>query len=102
SERNIVHFKHRSGADLVVAATHDMYGGFGLLQLAGTERAVQTASEDTYYAFKSQLEAFIAYLRTGIRPFAHEETVELMKMIIAGIRSREQGGQEIHLDEIRE
>ncbi|WP_010268985.1 Gfo/Idh/MocA family oxidoreductase [Paenibacillus senegalensis] len=102
SERNIVHFKHRSGADLIVVAADDMYGGFGLLQLAGTKGFVQTATKDTYYAFKHQLEAFIAYLRTGIRPFAHEETVELMKMIIAGLRSREQGGKEIHLEDIRE
>lgn len=102
SERNIVHFKHRNGADLIAAATADMYGGFGLLQLAGTKAGVQAASADTYYAFKQQLAAFIAYLRTGIRPFPHEETVELMKMIIAGIRSRELGGKEVRLAEIKE
>jgi hypothetical protein len=31
---------------------------------------------------------------------AFEETTELMKLVIAGIRSREQGGQEIFLKDI--
>jgi predicted dehydrogenase len=99
-DRNVVHLKHRRGLDAVVVATADMNGGFGVLQLCGTAGHVQTASGDTFYAFKSQLEAFIRYLRTGQRPFPFEETSELMKLVIAGIRSREQGGQEIFLKDI--
>ena len=100
SDRNIVHLKHRRGVDVVVAATTDMYGGFGLLQLCGTAGHAQTALSDTFFAFKSQLEAFIRYLRTGARPFPFEETTELMKLVIAGIRSREQNGREILLEDI--
>lgn len=101
ADRNIVHFKHRCGADVIVAATSDMYGAFGVLQLCGTQGHVQLASSDTFYAFKSQLQAFINYLRTGIRPFPFAETVELMKMLVAGIRSREEGGKEVALSEIK-
>lgn len=100
AKRNIVHLTHRKGADAIVVASSDMYGGFGLLQLVGTIGKVQLTSGDTYYAFKTQLEAFIQYLRTGVAPFAFSETVELMKLIIAGIRSREQGGREVALSEI--
>jgi hypothetical protein len=99
-ERNIVHFKHRSGADIVVAAVNDLYGAFGVLALYGTAGHVEVAFADTFYAFKKQLEAFIQYLRTGIPPFPFSETVELMKMIIAGIRSREERGREVLLEEI--
>ena len=99
-ERNIVHLKHRNGADAVVVATADMYGGFGCLQLCGTAGKAQVASADTFHAFKAQLEAFIAYLRTGVRPFPFSETIELMQLVIAGIRSREQGGREVMLTEI--
>ena len=99
-ERNIVHFKHSSGADVVAVATMDMYGAFGALQLCGVAGTAQTMFADTFYAFKTQLEGFIQYLRTGVRPFPFEETVELMKMVIAGIRSREEGGREVRLDEI--
>ena len=99
-ERNIVHLKHRCGADVVAVATGDMYGAFGLLQLAGTIGHANAAFSDTFHAFKSQLEAFIQYLRTGARPFPFSETVELMKLVIAGIRSREEGGREVSLDSI--
>jgi predicted dehydrogenase len=99
-DRNVVHLKHRSGADAVVVATADMYGGLGLLQLCGTKSSVQVAFQDSFFAFKSQLAAFADYLRTGALPFPFEETVELMKLVVAGIRSREEGGREVPLDEI--
>lgn len=98
--RNLVHLKHRCGADVVVVASADMYGGFGCLQLVGTAGHVEVASGDTFFAFKSQLEAFIGYLRTGRHPFPFSETAELMRLVIAGIRSREQGGREVMLTEI--
>lgn len=97
AKRNVVHFKHRNGCDLVVVASEDMYGGLGVLQLCGTKGFVQVAAADRFAMFKSQLEAFVTYVRTGRRPFPFAETVELMKMVIAGIRSREQGGREIRL-----
>ncbi len=101
-DRNIVHFKHACGADVVVAAVSDMYGSFGVLQLCGTNDHAMVSMKDSFYAFKSQLQAFVNYLRTGERPFPFSETIELMKMVIAGIRSREEGGREVMLDEIRE
>jgi hypothetical protein len=100
TERNVVHLKHRCGADIIVVASADMYGSFGCLQLCGTAGKVQLSSGDTFYSFKTQLEAFISYLRTGIHPFPFSETVELMQLVIAGILSREQGGREVALAEI--
>jgi len=99
--RNVVHLKHRSGADAVAVATGDMFGAFGCLQLCGTAGHAQVAFGDTFYAFKTQLEAFIDYLRTGIRPFPFTETVELMQLVIAGIRSREEGGREVRVEEVK-
>ncbi len=100
-ERNVVHLKHRSGADVVIVASSDMYGSFGLLTLNGTADHVAVEFRDTFYAFKAQLQAFVDYVRTGERPFPFAETVELMKIIIAGIRSREQSGREVLLTEIK-
>ena len=99
-DRNVVHLTHRRGVDVIVVANKDMYGGFGCLQLCGTAGKAQTAYSDTFFAFKTQLEAFIDYLRTGVRPFPFSETVELMQLVIAGIRSREQGGRVVPLAEI--
>ncbi|MEI6338568.1 MAG: Gfo/Idh/MocA family oxidoreductase [Verrucomicrobiota bacterium] len=99
-ERNIVHLKHRCGADVAVVAIDDMYGSFGVLQLCGTIGHASVSQSDSFFSFKVQLEAFVQYLRTGIRPFPFEETEELMRLVIAGIRSREQNGQEIFLKDI--
>jgi len=100
-ERNIVHIKHSSGTDVVVAAISDMFGSFGVLQLCGTAGHAEVSFSDTFYSFKAQLMAFVNYLRTGVRPFPFEETIELMKLVIAGIKSREEGGREIFIDEIQ-
>lgn len=100
SDRNVVHLTHASGADAVAVVTGDMLGGFGALQLAGTQGAAHAAFGDMFFAFKSQLAAFVEYLRTGVRPFPFEETVELMKIVIAGIRSRDEGGRRVELAEI--
>ena len=99
-ERNVVHFTHSCGADVIVIASGDMHGGFGLLTLAGTEGSDQLVIKDSFYAFREQLLSFIGYLRTGVRPFPYSETEELMRMVIAGIMSREAGGSEILLQDI--
>jgi len=100
AERNVVHLKHQCEADVNIIATNDMYGAFGLLQLCGTAGSVQTRFNDTYYAFKKQLVEFVRYLRTGQRPFPFSQTEERIKIVIAGILSREQNGREVFLDEI--
>jgi len=56
---------------------------------------------DTFFAFKTQLEQFIQYLRSGQPPFPFSETVELMKIVIAGTRSRNESGRKVSLDEIK-
>jgi predicted dehydrogenase len=98
--RSVVHLRHRVGADVIVAAISDMFGSFGCLQLCGTKGNVQATFRDTYYAFRAQLGAFVEYLRTGERPFAFSETEELMRMLIAGIKSRDDGGREVGIEEI--
>jgi predicted dehydrogenase len=102
ADKNIVHLKHRDGIDVVIAAISDMYGSFGVLDVCGTAGFQQVSSMDSFYSFKAQLQTFVDYLQTGELPFPFAETVELMKIIIAGIRSRDDGGREVMLDEIKE
>lgn len=100
AKRNIVHFRHASGADVVAAAIDDLAGAFGVLGLYGTAGHAEAAFSDTFYAFKKQLEAYVAFLRAGRPPFPFAETVELMKMVVAGRRSRDEGGREVALEDI--
>lgn len=98
--RNVAHFKHQNGVDLVVSVIKDMFGGFGLLTLVGTKDYACLMPKDSYYSFKTQLVNFVSYLRTGVRPFPYSETEELMRMVIAGGLSREAGGKEIFLKDV--
>ena len=100
TEQNVVHYKHRCGTDIVVAVTRDMEGADGVLQLCGSLGTVHAQFSDYFYAFKAQLEAFISYLRTGVRPFPFGETEELMKMVIGADLSLREGRREVQLDEI--
>jgi len=99
-DRNIVNVEHCSGVDVVIAAISDMYGAFGVLTLCGTAGHAQASASDTYHMFRAQLMEFVTYLRTGVPPFPFEETLELMRVIIAGARSRDEGGRKVRLDEI--
>lgn len=99
-DSNIVHLRHRDGIDVLIQTTKDMFGGFGMVTLAGTSAGLQLRFSDTYHAFKTQLEGYVSYLRTGTRPVPWEETRELMQLLIAGIESREQGGRKVLLSEL--
>jgi len=95
---NVVHLRHRDGVDVLIQVTKDMISGFGMLTLAGTAGGLQLRFDDTYHAFRTQLVGFVDYLRTGVPPVPWAETEELMKLVIAGIESRAQGGRRIDLD----
>lgn len=102
NDRNLVHLKHRGGMEIVVAVVADLYGSYGTLQLCGTDDFAIVRSKDTFYSFKAQMQSFVDYVRTGERPYPFAETVELCRLIIAGIRSREQGSREVFLDELEQ
>jgi predicted dehydrogenase len=97
---DVMHVTHQRGVRLTIGALHDAYGSFGAVHLYGTKADLALKLTDTYHAFRGQLVAFIDMLRTGKPPLPFAETVEMMAVIIAGIRSREQGGTEISVPEL--
>jgi predicted dehydrogenase len=96
----LAHLHHRSGAQLTVAVLHDGGPAFGTLHLCGTKAHVQVQFRDTYTAFRRQLVTFIEYLRTGRPPHAFNDTVEMMAVLIAGLRSRDEGSRRVDVAEI--
>ncbi len=98
--RDTVLLKHKNSTDAVIWAYYDAFGGFGAYQVIGDKGASYCKFSDTFYAFKSQLEAFIEFVRTGSQPFPPEETFEMMAIIIAAIESRKNDGKEILLTDI--
>ena len=97
---DVMHLTHRSGVKLTIGAIHDAYGSFGAVHLYGTKDEQALKLTDTYHAFRGQLLAFIDMLHTSTRPLPFDETVELMAVIIAGIRSREQRGAPVAIADI--
>lgn len=97
--RSIVHVAHEDGTDIVLAVIEDLHGAFGHVHAYGTAGADRAVFKDTFSAFKAQLEAFVSFLRTGVYPFPFDETVEQVKILIAGIMSRERNGQTVSLDD---
>lgn len=97
-DRNIVHLTHKDNFDAVIASIYDM-SGLGV-SFAGTKGSCKPAGGSSFEAFKGQLVSYINYLRTGERPYDWEDTVEMSKIIAAGIMSREQDGKRIYLEDL--
>ncbi len=94
AERNIVHLKHRCGADVVIACGKGIVYG-GAMALCGSKGNATVVTKDTFASFKAQLAEFIGFLKSGVRPYPFSHTEELMRLVIGGIASREQGGSEV-------
>ncbi len=98
-ENAVVHIKHENGCNVHIVQ------GYGMatcgMMVCAENQALMFNTGDSYYMFKKQLDLFVHWLRTGEEPFPFEETVEMMKLIIGGLRSREEGGREVFLSEIQ-
>lgn len=94
--------RHASGTEVMICQIYDLFGGFGLMSLIGTKSHVKLQATDTYQSFRDQLLSFVSYLRTGVEPVPFEETVELMRLVIAAQLSRAQGGAKILLKDLTE
>lgn len=102
AERNMLHLTHESGCDVHIPLSAGMYGAFGKTLIVGSAGSHLIADDDSYYAFYKQMALFVAWLRTGREPFPFSETVELAKLVIGGIKSREEGGRRVLVSEIHE
>ncbi len=97
---DIAYLTHKSGVQVNLAVIYDAVGSYGALHVFGTKGNLAVSCWDTYTAFRNQLCAFVEMLRTGERPYPLSETIELMAVIIAGLRSRERGGAFVELKEV--
>ncbi|MBP6964549.1 MAG: Gfo/Idh/MocA family oxidoreductase [Armatimonadetes bacterium] len=59
----------------------------------GADKWVRVDSFDTFSMFKAQLEDFVRFAESGIPPFPHEETLEMVSVIVAAQESKARGGR---------
>lgn len=96
----MVQLHHKNGCDVSIPMGYG-FASNGLTVMA--QYGCRVLSDgDSFYAFKKQLDMFVDYLRTGKEEYPFSDTVEMAKLLIAGIRSREEGGRRVYLDEIKE
>jgi hypothetical protein len=97
---DIAYLTHQSGVQVNLAVIYDAVGSYGALHVFGTKGNLAVNCWDTYTAFRNQLCAFVEMLRADERPYPLSETIELMAVIIAGLRSRERNGAVVQLKEV--
>ena len=98
-DSNIVHMTHKDGIDIVIGCIKGMAYG-GPICLNGTLGDVTIKGDDTFYAFKAQLQSYVDYLRSGELPFPFAETEELMKLVIGGIESKKNNNKKIFIKDM--
>jgi predicted dehydrogenase len=96
----IAHLTHRSGVQVTLPVIADGGATFGTLHLCGTAGQTTIRFADTYTAFRDQLVSFADFVRRGVAPYPFAETVEYMSVLIAGIRSRNEGSRRVEVSEI--
>lgn len=96
----IAHLIHKSGAQVTLPVIYDGGATFGTGQVCGSKGQTSVRFADTYSAFRSQLLSFIEFVRTGVAPYPFAHTIEMMAVIIAGIRSREESSRRVDVAEI--
>ena len=99
-EKAMVQIHHTNGCDISIPMGYG-FATNGITIMAENEVRTITDS-DSFYAFKKQLVKFVEYLRSGKSDHSFSDTIEMAKIIIAGIKSRNEGGRRVYIDEIRE
>jgi len=97
----VAHLVHRSGVQVTLPVVYDGGAVFGTGQVCGTKASASVRLADTYHAFRGQLVSFIDFVRSGLAPYPFVDTVEMMCVIIAGIRSRAENSRRVELAEIQ-
>ncbi len=97
----VAHLLHRNGVQVTIPVIYDGGAVFGTGQICGTKAQVAFRFAHTYHAFPGQLLSYIDFVRSGQAAYPFVDTVEMMCVIIAGIRSRTENSRRVEIAEIQ-
>jgi predicted dehydrogenase len=87
-EINVVYIEWEDGKKAVIENIYNMKStGYDVIT---AEKTYRIQDKDTFQMFKRQMETFIQFIDEKKYPYPYEETIEITKVIIAGIKSREE------------
>jgi predicted dehydrogenase len=84
---NLVLLEYAFGQQALLQVIYDSKI-FGRYDIFGEKGTLTVETKDTFYMFKKQLQVFVDFVRDRKYPYPPEETIEIIKVIVAGIRSR--------------
>jgi predicted dehydrogenase len=93
---DVVHILYRNGTHVVLQVFQEISPLFQMT-LHGSKGHHVITFNDWFYMFRNMLCEFIEMLRTGKRPIPLEETLEIIKILVAGQRSRQEGNKVVQL-----
>lgn len=97
-EEEIVHMLYHDGRHAVLQTFTGITAGGTTFY--GEKGCASPSDSDAFFQFKNMISHFVGWLRSGRPPFDWAETVETAKVVIAGLKSLEEGGRIVRLDEI--
>ncbi|MCX7705510.1 MAG: Gfo/Idh/MocA family oxidoreductase [bacterium] len=96
---NLVYIEYKSGLRIIIQVVYNSRI-FGRYDIFGEQKTLTIEIRDYFYMFKKQLEEIVKFVKTGKLPFSFLETIEIIKVIIAGIKSRREK-RRVFLEEIK-
>lgn len=93
--KDIVIIKYKDGRKFILTVYEDIHYLFQM-NLYGTKGYRQLVVEDSEYFYSNMLKHFITMVKTKKEPFSPEEILEIIKVLVLGKKSREEG-KEIYL-----
>lgn len=86
---NLVLLEYASGQKALLQVIYDSRI-FGRYDVFGEKGTVTAETRDTFYMFKKQLQVFVDFVKDRRYPYPPEETLEITKVIVAGIKSKKE------------
>jgi len=97
-DEEIVHLQYKDGRHAVLQTFAHITSGN--MFFYGEKGCQEVGDPDSFFQFKNMISHFVEYLKTGQPPFDWHETIETIKVVIAGEKSLNEGGRIVRLDEI--
>jgi len=96
----VAHLLHSSGTQLTLPVIYDGGPSFGMIQICGTKGQTGFRFSNTYTNFRRLMLSFVDFVQSGVAPYPFTETIELMAILIAGLRSRAENSRRVEISEI--